>query len=380
MNCPFPKAITSGMWASAYDILRDLRGECGLDRTVGQSVNEMTGAKAVMQISDAQVSDLAEAMALSAVEIGTGMTIHIGSNDGITCPKTDERLAWKDHSLLAPVIGAWNYPEPGVKVRPNFTDLTAFTAIMPLRHVQMTLPSGILLAADWFRIPGFTEGVQGGISDDMHGASINSDKGVDERTRDHFERLGLMRIHTTNCVPKFVCDGDAFRVGWFNEDHDMLWSKDGVATRDMPEIAGSVCCDLWDVTFTDREILIDILVDGGAKISQNAGNDEHGRPVLGCPTDREEAAALLDAYVVEHDVAKLEFAPGTTLHVYMASGHGSTSFHKMFKCHELSDWPFMEEMFVISPVPLSSDPDMVDEPAWKWHDQRCNNVMTISHL
>ncbi|RMJ18562.1 hypothetical protein PHISP_08828, partial [Aspergillus sp. HF37] len=50
--------------------------------------------------------------------------------------------------------------------------------------------------ADWFRIPGFNEGVRD--PEDEY-RSINSDQGIDERTRDHFERLGLMRIHTTNC-------------------------------------------------------------------------------------------------------------------------------------------------------------------------------------
>jgi hypothetical protein len=207
----------------------------------------------------------------------------------------------------------------------------------PIRQVEITLPSGILMMADWFRIPGFTEGVG---KDDYSKPSINSDLGIDERTRDHYERLGLMRIHTGNCVPNLIKDGEAIRVGYFDEDHEAFWTEDGERCEvAMPEMAGRVCCDLWDVTFADREILIDILMAGAAAIEANGGIGDRDREVTGYPTSRERAGEMLDAYVKEHDLPRLEYAPGQALQITMASGHGTMVFCDKFNSPDVADWP-----------------------------------------
>lgn len=371
MRCPLPMAIAQGAWEGAYETLRDLRVDRGFERHAGTYAKDKVGPKADMPMTADDLPAIAEAAALSAKITGSGMKRHVMIGRDITCRKTDTRLAWKEEALLAPSLGIWHYPEWGTKGQTRWEDLGPWVAPKSMRHLEMTLPSGVLMMADWFRIPGFNEGVSD--PEDQY-KSINSDEGIDQRTRDHFERLGLMRIHTTNCVPNLVKDGEAIRVGWLDEDHDCFWTDDG-KRKDvaMPESLGRICCDLWDATFTDREILIDILVAGGEKLAANGGVDERDREVSGYATSREEASALLDAYAAEHSyVRRLEFEPGATLHVYMATGHGAQLFGDKFRSPDLQEWEFMDELFIISTKELEIAPEIageVEEADWVWPER-----------
>lgn len=371
MRAPLPMAIAQGAWEGAYDHLKALRVARGFEMHAGHSASEKVGAKADMPMTAEDLPAIAEAAASAAERVGTGMQRHVMIGRDITCRKTDARLAWKEGALLAPSLGIWHYPEWGAKGRARFEDLGPWEAPKPMRHLEITLPSGVLMMADWFRIRGFNEGVKD--PEDEY-RSINSDQGIDERTRDHFERLGLMRIHTTNCMPNLVRDGDAIRVGWLDEDHDSLWTEDGTRTEvELPETLGNICCDLWDATFADREILIDILVAGGEKLAANDGKDDCDRVVAGYATSRDEAAALLDAYAAEErHVRRLDFEPGTALHVYMATGHGAQAFGEKFRSADLSEWDFMDELFIISTKELEIDPEIagqVENADWAWPER-----------
>lgn len=369
MRCPLPNAINQGAWSAVYETVKDMRMARGLDRVVDGSAT--SGPKASFQITLEDLETLATAAALGAVSRGSGMTteIMIGRSE-LRCRKTDERLEWKEAALLAPIVGKWHYPDRASGLASYFEPVVPMEIPKPIRQVEITLPSGILMMADWFRIPGFTEGVG---KDDYTKPSINSDLGIDERTRDHYERLGLMRIHTGNCVPNLIKDGEAIRVGYFDEDHEAFWTEDGERSEvAMPEMAGRVCCDLWDVTFADREILIDILMAGAAAIEANGGIGDREREVTGYPTSREEAGKMLDAYVKEHDLPRLEYEPGQALQITMASGHGTMVFCDKFNSPDLADWPAMEDMFVISMSDvrpdLSIEPD-VDKADWSWPER-----------
>lgn len=326
MRTPLPKAIWSAMYNTAQDVLRGKRK--GLDLEWGKPFT----------LSQSDISGLPQAAENAIALVASGQRV-ILTIDNVTCPKTDAHLSWEPDQLFAPVLG--QYWANGTYER-----LAAFDAPKPLRHLEITLPSGILLAADWFRIPGFTEAVE---DEDDSRPSINSDLGIDLRTRDHFERLGLMRIHTTNCVPAFVQDGDAVRVGHFNDEDDAFYTEEGDRNEvPLPEVVGRVCCDLWDVTFADRDVLITLLEKGGQF------------------PDREAAVAALDDYTSEGsgDVARLDFPPGTTLHIYMATGGDVSVFADKFRSEDISDWPCMKDMFVLSTRPLSVDPDLVEEVDW----------------
>lgn len=88
---------------------------------------------------------------------------------------------------------------------------------------------------------------------------------------------------------------------------------------------------------------------------------------------------MLDAYVSENDnVSCLEFAPGTVIQVTMATGHGAERFSEHFSSPDLSDWPFMEELFVLSPEPLAIGADLEDDlerPDWTWPERYAQPVM-----
>lgn len=369
MRCPLPYAINHGAWSAIYETRGDMRKAIGLKPYIQKG--NPSGLMDPVPVSPADIEIFATAAALGTASKGAGMTteLMVGRSD-LRCHKTDESLAWKEEARLAPVIGKWHYP-PRDSGKPSFfEEIPPLELPKPVRQVEITLPSGILMMADWFRIPGFTEGVG---DDDYSKPSINSDLGIDERTRDHYERLGLMRIHTGNCVPQLVQDGDAIRVGHFDEDSDLFWNDDGAPSGvKMPEMAGRVCCDLWDVTFSDREILIDILMAGASKIEANDGIGDREREVTGYPTSREEAGEMLDAYVKEHDLPRLEYEPGQVLQVSMATGHGSMTFHEHFKSPDLADWPAMEDMFVISMGDIQPEPsiaDGVDRADWSWPER-----------
>lgn len=372
MRCPLPNAINQGAWSAVYETVKDMRMARGLDLIVDGSAT--AGPKASFQITLEDLETLATAAALGAVSRGCGMTteIMIGRSE-LRCRKTDELLEWKEAALLAPIVGKWHYPDRASGLASYFEPVVPMEIPKPIRQVEFTLPSGILMMADWFRIPGFTEGVG---KDDYSKPSINSDLGIDERTRDHYERLGLMRIHTGNCVPNLIKDGEAIRVGYFDEDHEAFWTEDGDRSEvAMPEMAGRVCCDLWDVTFADRDILIDILMAGAAAIEANGGIGDREREVTGYPTSREEAGQMLDAYAEDSYVPRLEFEPGTVLQVTMATGHGSMDFHNKFRSADLSDWPAMEDMFILSVNEIRPDPKIeadVEKADWSWPERYSN--------
>ncbi|MFG6084266.1 hypothetical protein ACEUZ9_000771 [Paracoccus litorisediminis] len=373
-SAPLPSEIGQSIFSAAYELIGEVRKVKGLNSSAGNGPTERVGDKSLMPCS----AELVEGVAKHAISMmesavcGTMRLVTIGASD-ITCPKTDKRLDWAEDRLLDPELGTWHYPERGSKGKSRFELLQPYQAPKPIRHVEIKSPSGVIYMADWFRIPGFNEGIG---KDDRSGPSINSDEGVDLRTRDHFERLGLMRVHTTNCVPAVMRDGGVIRVGRFYEDHDDLWIEDpshpdGMIPSEVrrPEEIGRVCCDLWDVTFADREILADILMAGSAVITANGGKDRRGRPVSGIAATREEAFDLLDAYAADRTVTRIVFEPGQSLHVYLATGQEVEAFAEHFHSPDLGQKPWIEDMFILSERPLVVDPDLVDEADWSWPER-----------
>jgi len=64
-----------------------------------------------------------------------------------------------------------------------------------VRHLELSMPSGVLCMADWFRIDGFKEGLQALLGGDDH-YEINYATGLDTRARDYFEKAGLLTSST----------------------------------------------------------------------------------------------------------------------------------------------------------------------------------------
>lgn len=369
-DTPLAAALGKALWNEGMDRICEMRKAAGLDAFPADQLRDRTGARALMPIGSDEILRAAEAAAEGAALAGSGIHPFFMMGSTITCPKTDAHLVWAENRLIDPEIGAVVFPDGDFR-KGAYVPLEAWAAPKPFRHVEIPLPSGILMMADWFRIPGFNDGVG---KEDYSGPGIGSDLGIDQRTQDHFERLGLMRIHATNCVPSVMRDGEALRVGHFDEDHEDFWAENPDDPDDVipsglqpPEIVGRVCCDLWDVTFADREVLIDILMAGSAAIDANGGIGVRGDEVTGAPRDRDEAGAMLDLYAHQNDVAVVTFEPGTVLHCYMATGHGTMEFGEEFESADLERKEWLKDMFVLSARPLALTPDMaakVDEPDW----------------
>lgn len=379
IDTPLGRAIGETVWTAGYDAIRAAREAVGLDRNPADEPSGRTGVKSLMRCSDELIDHVVKVCIAQMEGCATGVLrfFQIGG-DAPYCPKTDARLSWAEGRLLDPALGKWDHgtydPETKKRTPARFDLLEAFDGPKPIRHVELKAPSGTILMADWFRIPGFNEGIAD--LNEFKRPSINSDRGVDERTQDHYERLGLLRVHTTNCYPRVSRDGDLIRVGHFDEDHEDLWVEDPNAEygqrfldEKVPAEVGRVCCDLWDVTFADREILADILVAGGEAIAANGGFGDRDMEVKGAALTREEAFALLDAYAKEHDVVRLDFEPGASLHVYMATGSRVERFHEHFFSVDVQRHEWMEDMFLLSPEPLQVSADLVDETDWPWPER-----------
>jgi hypothetical protein len=374
LNTPLPSAIGGGIFMSSLRKIGDLRADRGFDRR--------TGFKGIKQRSEKQQSiPLEPGMIDEVVAAGVrGMEDAVsreGSDmhraESVTCAKTDQILSWATGHLLDPILGKWEMKEVDGKENMIFSPAEDYEARKPLRHVPVKFPSGTILMADWFRIPGFNEGVRGGIEEDYSGPSINSDLGVDLRTQDHFERLGLMRVHATNSYPAVCRDADMIRVGRYDEDHDYLWKEDPDDPMNMimrqdrvaeVDTIGRVCCDLWDINFADREVLADILVEGARILAENGNLDSFGDKVKTAPATREEALSLLDKYVEDNSVTRIDVAPGETLHLYMATGRDVGNFDLYFSSPDVQVRPYLEDMFILSSTELQIDPALVDEPDW----------------
>ena len=364
LTTPLPEALNSAIFLASFRSIQSIRKRHG------------AGARDAVRVplTPDMVDEVVSACVAGVYSVASGKSVLSLSTSSINCPKTDVILQWAKDRLLDPALGRWELRKGSKGNVHAFALAEQYDPPKPIRHVQMKCTSGIILMADWFRIPGFKEGVLGGLEEDYEVPSINSDAGVDLRTRDHFERLGLVRVHTTNSYPSVIRDGDLIRVGRYDDEHDYLWHEDpqnpGNDIRNPAHAAeveqlGNVCCDLWDVTFADRDVLADILLDGARIIAENGNLDGDGNELTGLASSREEAFDLLDKYVEKHTSTCIEVPPGQTLHLYMATGRDVSRFDQHFSSADVAVRPYIEDMFILSGTELDVDPEQVDEPGWK---------------
>ncbi|WP_375263990.1 hypothetical protein [Palleronia sp.] len=228
----------------------------------------------------------------------------------------------------------------------NYVEAEAIGARKPLRHMEMDLPTGELLIADWFRIPGFNEGLEQLTK--RREFNINADDGADQQTQAYLERAGFVSITVGNTSPTIYRDGEMMRLGWFDEDS--LYDEDGEKTREGPEEIGSTCTDLWWVTMADKQVITDLLMR----------SEKYA--------DRDAAGAAIDAYVEgTYGATRLQVEPGP-LHVYAPSGHGADAQDGRFVKAGLPEIEGLDDQIVLSRAPLELDPRMVLETGFKQGD------------
>jgi hypothetical protein len=248
------------------------------------------------------------------------------------------------NSFLTPVLCA-----PSGDYRSDPVPLPVLEIPKSVRHVEMSLPSGILVMADWFRIEGFQEGLEALLGkEDSY--EINYDKGLDDRARDYFEKAGLVIVQVGNTSPAAWNDTPGvWRMGHVDEDHEAFWTEEGERRDDvaMPEEAWKTCTDLWANTFSDREVVVDILMASGTYAARN-----------------DALQALVD-YAEGYGVSMTDLGVDR-LHVYMPTGHGirAGNFNDVFRAEELGHPDWREDVYVLSAQPLTVDPDILESCDW----------------
>lgn len=266
-----------------------------------------------------------------------------GQLEGHTCNVTGERLRMMG-DLFAPVLGTYdkNYrlqPVPNIEV-PKVA-----------RHLTINLPSGELVIADWFRIPGFTAAMNLLSGEQEGGFDINGGKGLDDRQRAYLEKAGIVIVQVGNSSPAAYEDTPGvFRMGQVYEDDDRFWDEDGNRTEvALPEETFRTCTDLWANTLADRARVVDVLMFSGRY------------------EEREDAEKALTDYIEDAYGAHSVKIDAQELHLYLPTGaaHRSEGFENTFRVAGLEYGDWRHDQYLISTRPLEVDPALIEPCDWK---------------
>ncbi|MCE6959586.1 hypothetical protein LAZ40_11015 [Cereibacter sphaeroides] len=219
------------------------------------------------------------------------------------------------------------------------------------RHLELSLPSGVLVMADWLRIPGFTEAIERFCDGDRF--EISHAKGLDDRAQAYFERLGLAIVQVGNTSPSAYADTPGvWRMGHVDEDHEDFRVKKKRGARrfnlDLPKPAWETCTDHWANIFADREVILDILMASGLY------------------ADRVAAGTALEDYSKECWTTAIVDLGVDRLHLYLPTGAADRdgSFEKDFRVAELAYPDWRNDAYVLSAKPLTVDPAIMEECNW----------------
>jgi hypothetical protein len=171
--------------------------------------------------------------------------------------------------------------------------------LLPLRHLEIDVPTGELLMADWFRIDAFTKAVDERLDAhleandaDADGEEINysiaSDVGAMNLAEAYLKSCGIVQIATDNTTVMIDAAEDGRSLvgseSWFPGKR----TKHDEAPKGHVR-AGRICCDRHTVMIGERTRVLELLAEGGDA----------------------DPAATLDAYLADHAyVAVLKVEPG----------------------------------------------------------------------
>lgn len=174
----------------------------------------------------------------------------------------------------------------------HFFELKEGDIVAPvLQHTKIPVPSGKMLASDWFRTPEFKALCDELIDDSV---SINSPNGCALRTRQYAEKMGVVHVFVGDSSPEIISGPGGVCVGRIDEDS----SDDKLA---IGSSQGRVCTDLWWTTIVDKQILVDLL---SRKMSPDLARD------------------TVEKLIVEQDSDIVEFdLPPGEYHLYYTGNH-----------------------------------------------------------
>lgn len=218
-----------------------------------------------------------------------------------------------------------------------------------VRHLSLTLPTGRLVMADWFRMPGFSKAMETLSEEEEAGFDINKAQGLDARMRAYYEKAGVVIVQVGNSSPYAYADGEGiWRMGHVDEDCDTFWDEDGNSLRAIPQPLWTTCTDLWANTFASPEAIVNVLMSSG----EYADEAEAERALL------EYCEGTYGANVIDLGVE--------TLHVYAPTGFACYQTDNMsgVGAEQISQDEWREDAYILSDRELFVDPKKLATDAW----------------
>lgn len=245
-------------------------------------------------------------------DVEQGNTDHSVRFDDIQDGKTGDRLkielvGW--HATL-------------MRMTPDYHYEQAFDAeVIGLQSVEIDLPTGELLLSDWIRVPGFKQATDLGFDDAS--LNINCTQGAVNTTKAHATRHNFAHVQTTN-TSVIVHQDETGRL-MVSERWDKRDEED--ATADGMKVVGDFSCDLWWATAIDKQVLLELMAQGGCEVPQET---------------LQEYLTSSDAYA--DNIVQLNVKPGR----YRL--HFGPKFAKMANRDDLGIPEGPEPWFVLEPI------------------------------
>lgn len=174
------------------------------------------------------------------------------------CDATGARLSLRIEPGWLPSLGVERYE--GYR-RVAFDKLESSAPSPEVLHLEIPVPSGELIAADWLRLEDelFTKIVDSGERFD-----INTSFGCAEQTRHYAEKFGFVSVFVGNSSPALVRKGSMIVAGKIDEPG--YWDEEDPARERRLELAAKgwseknrITTDLWWATLIDRQVLEGLL-------------------------------------------------------------------------------------------------------------------------
>lgn len=218
-----------------------------------------------------------------------------------------------------------------------------------LRHYTLTLPSGRLAMADWFRIPGFSEAVNALTGVENGRYDLNFSAGLNERAKDYLTKTGVAIVHVGNSSPRAFHHNGVWAMG--HVDEDSYYDDDGEPIGDgEPEPVWNTCTDLWANTFASPEAIVKVLMTSGEYETE------------------EEAEEALTQYCNDRWGANIVDLGVNKIHVYAPTGYQENKYddinHIDFS-NILSQHEMCGLQYLISVHELDIDPNLISDERWE---------------
>lgn len=187
----------------------------------------------------------------------------------------------------------------------QFVPITEDPPAVGVQHIEIPMPSGELLLANWFGIDAFHEVVE---ANKWDRPSISTEFGQHQLSADYAKKFGFMSIECGNTSPEIFKQNDKIIVGHGSNEPE--------ADRSKPEgkVVGQITTDLWWVSAIDRQTLTSI-------VSLKEGPEK---------AESQVAAFIEDP---SNGVIRLTLPPGEPLHAYFKSDRSLGKNHDTDGAH-----------------------------------------------